>query len=111
MARPTPVIDIFDRPYLLALAVLLPALLGWVVVVGARRGRQLLAQLGCAAMVARLVPTGSIGTSRWRAARLGAAGAFAALALAGPRWGQENVIVRGQGVDIVLALDASLSML
>ena len=102
---------IFDRPYLLALAILLPVALAWIVALGLRRRRERLARLGGATMVARLVPTGAIGTSRWRPVRIGLAGALAALALAGPRWGQENVVVRGQGVDIVLALDASLSML
>ena len=103
--------QIFDRPYLLALALVLPALLGYVVILGIRRRRARLAKLGGAPMIARLVPEGAIGTSRWRAVRLAAAAAFAALALAGPRWGVENIVVRGQGVDIVLALDASLSML
>ena len=103
--------DIFDRPYLLILAIVLPALLVWVVVAGLRRRRARLAKLGGTEMVARLVPNASGGGSRWRPVRLGLAGALIALALAGPRWGQENVVVRGQGVDIVLALDASLSML
>ena len=103
--------EIFDRPSLLALAVLLPAVLAYIVILGIRRRRARLAKLGGGPMVARLVPTGAIGTSRWRAVRLGAAGAFAAVALAGPRWGVENIVVRGQGVDVVLALDASLSML
>ncbi len=103
--------DIFERPYLLALAVVLPAVLAFVVILGIRRRRARLAKLGGPEMIARLVPGGSVGTSRWRAVRLAFAAAFAAIALAGPRWGQENVVVRGQGVDIVLALDASLSML
>src|SRR5204863_3514079 len=33
------------------------------------------------------------------------------VAIAGPRWGVEQNIVKQQGVDVVLALDASLSML
>lgn len=103
--------ELFDRPYLLALVVLLPAILAYIVIVGIRRRRARLAKLGGATMIARLVPAGAVATSRWRAVRLGLAAAFAAIALAGPRWGQEAVVVRGQGVDIVLALDASLSML
>ena len=35
----------------------------------------------------------------------------AGIAFAGPRWGTEQTLERGSGVDMVLALDASLSML
>ena len=42
---------------------------------------------------------------------LGLAAAFAGVAFAGPRWGTERTVERGSGVDIVLAMDASLSML
>jgi Ca-activated chloride channel family protein len=42
---------------------------------------------------------------------LALAGALAAIALAGPRWGAELATVTGSGADVVLALDASLSML
>jgi Ca-activated chloride channel family protein len=33
------------------------------------------------------------------------------VALAGPRWGLERNVVRSSGIDVVLAIDASLSML
>ena len=102
---------VFDRPYLLALAVILPVLLAFLVVAGMRRRRARLARLGGEAMVARLVPTAALGGPWGRVIRLGLAAALAAVALAGPRWGFERVMVRGQGVDVVLALDASLSML
>ena len=48
---------------------------------------------------------------RGRSVRLGLAALLAAIALAGPRWGEEATVLRGEGIDIVLALDASLSML
>jgi len=103
--------DVFDQPVLLALVVALPVLLGFLIVLGIRRRRARLARLGGDAMVARLIPWSSLGGPWARVARLGVAGALAAVALAGPHWGYENVVVRGQGVDVVLALDASLSML
>src|SRR5687768_12241396 len=103
--------SVFDRPLLLALALILPLLFGFLVVLGIRRRRVRLARLGGEAMVARLVPWAALGGPWWRAIRLGLAGALAAVALAGPRWGFERVMVRGQGVDVVLALDASVSML
>jgi Ca-activated chloride channel family protein len=102
---------VFDRPYLLILAFVLPALLGFLIVIGIRRRRVRLARLGGEAMVARLVPWATLGGPWGRVLRLGTAAALAVVALAGPRWGYEPVMVRGQGVDVVLALDASLSML
>jgi Ca-activated chloride channel homolog len=102
---------VFDRPALLVLVVLLPALLGFLIVLGIRRRRVRLARLGGEAMVARLVPWATLGGPWGRVVRLGLAASLATVALAGPRWGFERVMVRGQGVDVVLALDASLSML
>jgi Ca-activated chloride channel family protein len=101
----------FDRPWLLALALLLPAA-AVILLVGAQRGRRRrLRRLGSEDMVRRLVPPAALGGVGWRAARLAAAAACAAVAFAGPRWGSERTIVRGSGIDMVLALDASLSML
>ena len=48
---------------------------------------------------------------RWRAIRLATAGALVGVAVAGPRWGTEQTIVRARGIDMVFALDASLSMM
>src|SRR5205085_2293892 len=42
---------------------------------------------------------------------LGSAAACAAFAFAGPRWGIEQELVSASGADVVLALDASLSMM
>jgi Ca-activated chloride channel family protein len=43
--------------------------------------------------------------------RLASAGLLAGIAVAGPRWGAERNVVRASGIDMVLALDASLSMM
>lgn len=43
--------------------------------------------------------------------RLSGAMVLALIGMAGPRWGQEQTILRGEGIDIVVAMDASLSML
>lgn len=103
--------DAFERPWLLPLVLLLPLILGGLTLLASRRRKARLGRLGGAAMVARLVPWATLGGPWLRVALLGLAGALAGVALAGPRWGSERVMVRGQGVDIVLALDASLSML
>ena len=97
---------VFDHPLLLALAILLPAIGVALVVAGTRRRRARLARLGTPAMIARLAPAASLsGGSRRRAALLGGTLLFAGVAFAGPRWGMERSIVRGEGVDVVLALD------
>ncbi|MEA3246431.1 MAG: VWA domain-containing protein, partial [Gemmatimonadota bacterium] len=46
-----------------------------------------------------------------RAVRIGAALALATLGFAGPRWGEGTTVVRTRGVDVAIAMDASLSML
>jgi Ca-activated chloride channel family protein len=103
--------EAFERPALLALAIILPLVIAFLIVLGIRRRRARLARLGGETMVARLVPLSALRGPWLRVALLGSAGLLAAIALAGPQWGFERVVVRGQGVDIVLALDASLSMM
>jgi Ca-activated chloride channel family protein len=104
-------IDAIEKPWLLVLAVALPVLF----VLLLRRARTLrakrLQRLGSLDVVRRLVPPASLSGRGWRTARLGAAALFAGIALAGPRWGVERTVARSTGVDLVLAVDASLSML
>ena len=61
-------------------------------------------------MIARLAPA-TVRASRWRPVRLGLAALFAGDRLRGPRWGVERTVVNQAGIDVVLALDASTSML
>ena len=100
-----------QHPWMIALAVVLPLLAVVLVVSSARKRRERLSRLGSPAMIARLAPA-SVTSSPWpRALRLSLAALFAAVAFAGPRWGAERAVVRGSGIDLVLALDASLSMM
>ena len=103
--------SIFDHPWALIVALVLAATLG-VLALRIQRGRtKRLARLGTAPVVARLLPAGlSSASGRWRAARLATAGLLAGIAFAGPRWGREKTTVRVQGYDLVIAMDASLSM-
>ena len=103
--------DVFDRPWLLPLVVVLPALVAFCLAAGHRRRVARLARLGGAEMVARLVPSLTVRRPVRRSLLLGLAAALAAVAAAGPRWGAEPTMVRGSGIDVVLLLDASLSML
>ncbi|HPV77133.1 MAG TPA: VWA domain-containing protein [Gemmatimonadaceae bacterium] len=100
-----------DWPWMLPVALLLGALATSLVVVAVRRKRGRLARLAEAPLLARLAPASAVAPTHWRAARLGVATLLAGVAFAGPRWGTEPAIVSGEGIDVVLALDASLSML
>ena len=103
--------DVFQIPYLLALAILLPVVAVVLVVTTGRRRRARLAKLGTSEVVSRLIPGATAHGTVTRAILLGSALVFAGIAFAGPRWGMERTVVRSQGIDLVLALDASLSML
>lgn len=70
-----------------------------------------LTRLGGEAAVARLAPTDARRAPVARAARMSAVLGLAMLAYAGPRWGNGSTIVHTEGIDVVLAIDASLSML
>ncbi|MGZ8375949.1 MAG: VWA domain-containing protein [Gemmatirosa sp.] len=101
----------FQEPWLLPAIVLLPVLVVALLVTWARRRAVRAARLGEQALVARLAPEVADTRVRWRMARLGLAALLAGIALAGPRWGLARNVVRSSGIDVVLALDASLSML
>ena len=101
----------FDYWWLLPVGALLPAAIVWWLARSERdRGRRL-ARLGDRPVVNRLLPPGGIAPDRRRAWRLAVVGVLTGIGLAGPRWGTEETIVRARGIDMVFALDASLSML
>lgn len=100
---------VLDSPWALAFGVLLPLLvvgmLGW----RDRQRRVRLARYGDAGATARLLGGVSF-RNPWRTARLLGATLLLGLALAGPRWGLARGATTGQGIDMAIALDASLSM-
>lgn len=101
----------FDYPWLLTLVLLLPATVVWLVASASRHWRERIARFGEAKIVNRLLPPAATGSSGWKAVRLGVAAALAGIGVAGPRWGTEQTVVRSRGIDLVFALDASLSMM
>jgi Ca-activated chloride channel family protein len=104
--------DAVEQPWLLILAIVLPLVLVFLLRRARARRTRRLARLGTFEMIRRLVPATVFSVSGgWRAVRLGTAALLAGIALAGPRWGLERTTVRSTGVDMVLAVDASLSML
>jgi Ca-activated chloride channel family protein len=104
-------LSLVELPWLLPLALVLPMLFVFLLRRSRRHREQRLSRLGALDVVRRLVPAATLGGSGWRATRLALAAACAGIAIAGPRWGFERTTVTTSGVDLVLAVDASLSML
>ena len=90
--------------------VILPLIAAGLVVKARRVRARRLEHLGTPEMIARLAPTAA-SASRWQPLRLSLAALFIAIAFAGPRWGLERTVVKQPGIDVILALDASSSML
>lgn len=101
----------FDYVWLLPLAVVLPIATVWLITRADRHRRVRLARFGELAIVRRLLPPNAMRSVRWRAVRLAVAGGLIGIGISGPRWGTEQTIVRARGIDMVFALDASLSMM
>lgn len=104
-------IQIFDWPWMTGVSVVAAIAMAWLVRSSFKRRINRVARLGARQLVMRLVPETALRVPGGRSVRLGIAALLAAIALAGPRWGEEATVLRGEGIDIVLALDASLSML
>ena len=104
-------IQIFDWPWMTGVSLVAAIAMAWLVRSSFKRRINRVARLGARQLVMRLVPESALRLPRGRSLRLGVAALLAAIALAGPRWGEEATVLRGEGIDIVLALDASLSML
>jgi Ca-activated chloride channel family protein len=102
---------IFEHPVLLILAVLLPAAVVVLLLVSHKSRLARLARMGSNNVVKRLIPTGAILPPGRRIIMLSAAAMLVGVAAAGPRWGRSESTISGAGIDIVLALDASFSML
>jgi Ca-activated chloride channel family protein len=101
---------LFDEPWLLVAAVLLPLGVWWLRREQARRRLARLARFADVPTLARLVvsePT----IERARSRRLVVTALLAGLALAGPRWGLARGPMSARGIDMAIALDASLSMM
>lgn len=100
----------FDIPWALALAPLLAALVAVMLVITFRKRQRRLRSLGQEGIVSRLIPPSATHSPTPRIVLLSLAAICAGVAFAGPRWGTERALIRAGGADVVLALDASLSM-
>lgn len=93
--------------WLLALVPALALVMAW----GLRRRRRRLQEFGQWPQVERLVRGARLGVHRVRLVLLTAATALLAVALARPQFGQVEETLLARGVDIVIAVDVSHSML
>ena len=95
----------FDAPVVFALAPLVAAVV-WAAAVWARRSRirRAAAWSESTARIAR-------SAGRLGALALGLAAGLAAVALSGPRWGEERIVTETRGLNLVIAVDISRSML
>jgi Ca-activated chloride channel family protein len=97
-------------PRMLWLLVLVP-LIGALLLVGARLRRSTLTRLADAALVPRLTDSRSPRWAGFKVACVLAGLVLVLIAAARPRWGEKLQVVSGRGIDVVIALDASRSML
>jgi Ca-activated chloride channel family protein len=101
---------LWRAPQLLWLLALLPAAV-FFFIWALRRRRNALRRFAEARLLPALAPDLDERRQRWRALLLIVALALLVLALAGPKWGFHWEEVHREGVDIVIALDTSRSML
>ena len=95
----------FDAPIVVLLAPIVGAAV-WAAAAWARRSR-----VRRAAAWSEATATIARGAGKLGAPALGLAAALAAVALSGPRWGEERIVTETRGLNLVLAIDISRSML
>ena len=101
---------IFDVPWLLLAAALLPLVVWWMRSVRMRQRRVRLARYAESSALRRLVMI-SDPDEGGRTLRLMLVAFLAGLALSGPRWGRAHGPVTARGIDMAIVIDASLSMM
>jgi Ca-activated chloride channel family protein len=84
---------------------LMAYLYGW------RKRRQILERFAGHRTLAALAPAGVAARRRWRAVLVLTAGLLVVIALAGPQYGFQWQEIERRGIDLVIALDCSRSML
>ncbi len=100
----------FASPHVLWILPAAPVLALWLALALARRARALSA-FAQAAVLPRLLQAASLGRLATKVALLAVAAALVALALARPQWGSTLEPVSRRGVDVLLAIDISESMM
>jgi Ca-activated chloride channel family protein len=101
--------DFAEPVYLICFVPLLA--LGALLILLARRKEAAIIRLGAPQLIAKLSATVNRSGRRWQAILWFVALALVIVALARPRWGSQVEVVERQGVEIMIALDVSQSML
>jgi len=101
---------LFDQPWLLLLAAALPLGVWWLHRARTRQRSERLGRFADPSALVRLVGLAGTGSGA-RAVRLVGVAVLAGIALAGPRWGLARGPSTSRGIDMAIALDASLSMM
>lgn len=96
---------VFDAPFVLLLAPL-AALAFWLAAAWARRARLRRAARWSEETLRRARAAGRLGPAGVSLAVL-----LAVVGMAGPRWGQDSVVTEARGLNLVIAIDISRSML
>ncbi len=95
----------FDAPIVVALAPMVAGAV-WAAAAWARRSRVRRAAAWSEATARTARNAGKFGASA-----LGLAAGLAAVALSGPRWGEERIVTETRGLNLVMSVDISRSML
>ncbi|MBI1879071.1 MAG: VWA domain-containing protein [Chloroflexi bacterium] len=101
--------DFAEPSYLICFGPLL--LLGLLLFILTKRKQAVINRLGTPQLIAKLSATVNWSGRRWQTVLWFLALALVIIALARPRWGSQIEIVERQGVEIMVALDVSESML
>ena len=100
----------WGSPVYLNLLLLIPALIIFFIFVSIKKQRAL-DIFGERAILERLFPSKSLTKERWRRVLVVLAFAFLILSLARPQIGTKLTMTKRRGVDVMIAIDTSLSML
>ncbi len=100
---------VFDMPWMLVAGIVLPLLVLWLGISRSRGRLQRLARFADASALRRLMRF-DVTSGTARTVRLVLVALLAGVALSGPRWGLARGPASARGIDMALALDASLSM-
>jgi Ca-activated chloride channel family protein len=101
---------LFGQPVFLYLLILIPCVFVFYLLISRSR-RRAIERLGNPELIAALSGRVSQGKRRWKAVLMLLTIAFVVIALARPQVGSRLELVEQQGVEVVVALDTSLSMM
>jgi Ca-activated chloride channel family protein len=100
----------FEYPKFLYLLLLIPGVI-WFFIISSRKKKEVLEKFVSNEILARLIPISAIKVKKIKTFLIILSILFIIISLAGPQYGARLVEVKRRGVDIIVALDCSKSML